>query len=837
MIFKNSKYQINFRDQIFLIIFFCIVFFFIGVFYQRFGIYGNKIKPYFSQIKREFMTNSTNNKLEKISIDIPFINFKTLEEKRLEALKVSKIINNDNYVSGHATYKGEKIKIKIRLKGDYIDHLKGDKWSFRVKTASEKTIMGMKQFSLHHPSQRLYLNEWLYHKIMKKEDIISLRYDFVNVLVNGKALGIYAIEEHFEKRLLENNERKESIILRFDENRMWEEFIQFRPHSNKKTSGYGGLFSSDIDAFQSKDIQLNDQLKLQFLKAAKLLSDFRNGSKKTSEVFDIDRLSKFFALSDIFGAEHGARWHNARFYFNPFTNLLEPISFDGNPSYANSVICNTSSGYNFYYQKFFDDVDFYKKYLEYLHRFSEQSYGAEIINDYKKELSSLQNIMKLEWEDYSFSFDFIVSNSDYIRTLLSPKRTIDANILSKENKNLVLSVGNLQCFPITNLHLLLSDSSRVYLPRDLTIYGKSNNEPISYEKLHFSLADDAKILEHNALKIGFNFIGLNEIRYEPITEFDYIFLNTNNIKDQEPNYHNFNFIYERVNSDEIFFKIGHHKINDPIIFPPNKMIHINEGTTLDMGLNSYIYSKSPFTMKGKIDNPIKFYSSDTSAGGILIDRSETESFFENVQFYNLGQKVQEILGITGSVTFYESKAFIKNCKFHNNYSEDALNIVRSTFNIINTSFSNNFQDALDIDFCRGKIKKSFFFFSGNDAIDISGSNINLKQIEIHHTSDKGISIGESSSLYASNIKIYNSNVGIASKDLSNAQIKDLEIKASEIGLAVFQKKSEFGPAKLNITNGTLSSCNIEYLLEDKSTLTINNRKLKDTISNVSSMIY
>ena len=75
--------------------------------------------------------------------------------------------------------------------------------------------------------------------------------------------------------------------------------------------------------------------------------------KRTSEVFDIDRLSKFFALSDILGAEHGARWHNARFYFNPFTNLLEPISFDGNPNYANSVICNTSSGYNLYYQKFF----------------------------------------------------------------------------------------------------------------------------------------------------------------------------------------------------------------------------------------------------------------------------------------------------------------------------------------------------------------------------------------------------------------------------------------------------------------------------------------------------
>ena len=144
---------------------------------------------------------------------------------------------------------------------------------------------------------------------------------------------------------------------------------------------------------------------------------------------------------------------------------------------------------------------------------------------------------------------------------------------------------------------------------------------------------------------------------------------------------------------------------------------------------------------------------------------------------------------------------------------------------------------MDIDFCKGKINKSFFFFSGNDAIDISGSKINLKQIEIHHTSDKGISIGESSNLNASNIKIQNSNIGIASKDLSNAQIKNLEIKESEIGLAVFQKKTEFGPAKLNITNGILSSCNIEYLVEDKSTLTLNNRKLTDTISNVSSMVY
>ena len=58
------------------------------------------------------------------------------------------------------------------------------------------------------------------------------------------------------------------------------------------------------------------------------------------------------------------------------------------------------------------------------------------------------------------------------------------------------------------------------------------------------------------------------------------------------------------------------------------MIYINGSTTFDMSENSYIYSKSPFIMKGTIDNPIQFFSSDSSGGGILIDRAKAESFLK-----------------------------------------------------------------------------------------------------------------------------------------------------------------------------------------------------------------
>ena len=55
------------------------------------------------------------------------------------------------------------------MKGDWIDHLIGDKWSFRIKLKGDKTIQGMKKFSIHHPITRGFINEWVYQKTNKKE--------------------------------------------------------------------------------------------------------------------------------------------------------------------------------------------------------------------------------------------------------------------------------------------------------------------------------------------------------------------------------------------------------------------------------------------------------------------------------------------------------------------------------------------------------------------------------------------------------------------------------------------------------------------------------------------
>ena len=52
--------------------------------------------------------------------------------------------------------------------------------------------------------------------------------------------------------------------------------------------------------FNSKQIDSDSVLSLQFQNASRLLSDFRQGIKNTKQVFDIERLSSLFALNDLF---------------------------------------------------------------------------------------------------------------------------------------------------------------------------------------------------------------------------------------------------------------------------------------------------------------------------------------------------------------------------------------------------------------------------------------------------------------------------------------------------------------------------------------------------------
>lgn len=92
--------------------------------------------------------NGRNANPEQVSIEIKGKDIKILEKNREQALERGLIINDmdGEYVPATLRYKGEKLKVKLRLKGHMTDHLQDNKWSFRIKVSDKNNFMGMKRF-------------------------------------------------------------------------------------------------------------------------------------------------------------------------------------------------------------------------------------------------------------------------------------------------------------------------------------------------------------------------------------------------------------------------------------------------------------------------------------------------------------------------------------------------------------------------------------------------------------------------------------------------------------------------------------------------------------------
>ena len=101
----------------------------------------------------------------------------------------------------------------------------------------------------------------------------------------------------------------------------------------------------------------------------------------------------------------------------------------------------------------------------------------------------------------------------------------------------------------------------------------------------------------------------------------------------------------------------------------------------------------------------------------------------------------------------------------------------------------------------------------------------IQDIFIDNARDKGISIGEKSSLIGQSIEIKNSNIGLACKDLSKSKLTEVNISHSTVGIACYQKKPEFGPARIEVDNSKLTNLVHPFYLDDESKIIYNSESI------------
>jgi hypothetical protein len=342
-------------------------------------------------------------------------------------------------VPAKITYDGYEYKSKIRLKGDRPDHWNDErKWSFRLKVKNNQTVLGMREFSINKPQTRGFLNEYIFHKFLKFENLLAIRYDFIDVVLNGNSLGIYAIEESFDKILVENNGYREGVVFKFNEDQIWET-------RGMRTRVEDELYlSSPLQIFQKLNPE-KDSIKFeQFLISKNLINAFRNSQLKTSQVFNVPKLAKLFAITELFGHQHATLLNNIRFYYNPILSKIEPIGFDNQiikPVRFDKLYINKKLSR--FWSDVFSDENFYIEYIKALNEISKKNKLDDFFNYIEDDLKVRKEYIFKDYPHYKFlNKEILYNNQEYIREILNPKNILKAYVVQLDSNQVQLSINN-----------------------------------------------------------------------------------------------------------------------------------------------------------------------------------------------------------------------------------------------------------------------------------------------------------------------------------------------------------------------------------------------------------
>lgn len=787
-----------------------------------------KVKP-FAQFQSDTIFSP-----KAVNLAIDDKGMKKLLNKREEAFRNRILISaDDDWVKANFTEKDENHRVSLRLKGDWTDHLQGDKWSYRIKFKSDESWDGFKTISFQNPSTRSFLKEWVFHELLIQEDILTPRYDFMSLSVNEKSLGVYAFEEHFDKQLVESQNRREGPILRFVEDAFWlstqRQFNAFDTwvYTDQKEKT---LNDADIEPFKSGKTAASGTLSKQFQIAQSLLYAYKRGLKPAKEIFDLERMAKYYAITDITRAYHGITWINMRVYYNPVISKLEPIGYDGYGEIDHPLKDGLFLADDVYkqgltykkdeaYRRLFFDADFIKLYFKYLYEFTEPAYMEQFILAKNLAIDKRSEFIKQEFNNYTYDKTTLITQAKKIRNLVLPYNQVNVKFRKGETKD------GIQELQATNFHIC---------PIEIRGYGSSNRKMANRLAKKTVLYPNAKNvvptftpidIPESANYVFFGVPGIDSTFWSPISLWNNPDLNTPQgelFSDQKLVTNDF---YQVLNDSLVVFTKGKKTVKEDLIIPAGYEVSFEPGVDLDFVQNAKFISKSPVFMIGLKDDPIRIQSSDRTGNGFTVLQSNKRSALQYVLFQGMNTLNYKGWMLTGAVTFYESDVDINYCSFTDNDCEDGLNIVRANFTYKNSLIARTKSDGFDADFCEGYIENAEFQDTGNDGIDFSGSAIQIESVMISNAGDKGISIGEAAKVRIKNATVKGAVIGAASKDKSELIIQNLVLDDCLQGLALYQKKPEFGSSKMVVKQLKGSNLKFTHKVEPGSILILNGKTI------------
>ena len=188
-----------------------------------------------------------------------------------------------------------KKEVKVSLHGHFLDHWNKNNPSFKVKVRNSQTILDMYSFLVLPPKTRDYLGDWTAGKLSEKYGLLNLKRTFILFSTNKISPKVYLLEESFA-----------SIGKRL------------------KHQGLAFKYSFEKDSLNI-NIYNNHYEDSTRIKIQSLMNKFIKNPNKFGFIFDMNKMAKYYLITDITQGFHQLAECNTHFFYNFKTSKIEPI--------------------------------------------------------------------------------------------------------------------------------------------------------------------------------------------------------------------------------------------------------------------------------------------------------------------------------------------------------------------------------------------------------------------------------------------------------------------------------------------------------------------------------
>jgi hypothetical protein len=798
------------------------------------------------------------NDLPTLHLDISPQGYRALELQREDALEKGILGaghgDESRWVGAQVRLRDETTPIYVRLAEDWADPprpLLDRKWPFEVKTEDGALILGTRSFSLRSPASSGYLYQWLYIEDLRRAGILAPHYAFVNVWVNGDPWGVYALCEGLSSELLASQGRDAGWFLHLDGSLFWQRRAAFSEVRDQdwdpdldpiastlelaafaRAEEYGPALPQDDPAWSNARTEALDRLRA-----------FTGHRLPASQVFDAEKMGRYIAHTNLWGARDGLKWYNEWYYSDPSASRLEPV---GGRAFTRALVRDTPMADLAQY----DDLEIMEAYAREVAQIARPEYLDELRAANEDAYNRYYLALGQEFAsmDMETPWGMLLRRREWLLRSLHPPQTVHARQVGGELDGMLnVQVSNLLRYPVVldKVHVgdrtldvrveWIPQGDRASLHEEAlpsAVLRRVEGDVPRAISVHIptsvldELVPGRTGIYTGPLQLVTHLVGVEERSVVDVARDDSLALSDAHLPARpsvEDALAKHPFLRLGGRSGYLELRPGSWHVDGDLILPDGYGLQATRSVTLTFDRDAILFASGPLLLHGPDGSGIHFLPTDEDWGGLIVLHTDPRatSSLHNVEIRGASGVRRSGWRAIGGVTFYESSLVLSHCQIRGSTARAAVHVIHADFELVRTAFERVAGDAFKADFARGRIEQCAFYDVRGNGVDVSGSQVSVQDASLVRVYGQGISASENAVIDAEGVRASEVYVAMASVDMSSLRAQDVHIsRAWAAGFAAYREKGAYGVARIQASGVTFQDDSIRALVGEENSAVI-----------------